>query len=47
MDETNVGENEDIVTSGSKAGLHNLESSKGQIININLPRAAKVYFISM
>ena len=43
MDETNVGENEDIVTSGSKAGLHNLESSKGQIININLPWAAKFY----
>jgi len=31
----------------SKAGLHNSESSKGQIININLARAAEVYFISM
>jgi len=28
-------------------GLHNSGSSKGQIININLLRAAKVYFISM
>ena len=27
--------------------LHNSESSKGQIININLPPAANVYFISM
>jgi len=31
----------------STAGLHNSESSKGHIININVPRAAKVYFISM
>jgi len=30
-----------------RTGLHNSESSKGQVININLPRAAKVYFISM
>jgi len=29
------------------AGLHNSEISKGQIININLPRAAKVYFTAM
>jgi len=29
------------------AGLHNSESSKGQIININLRRAANVYFILM
>jgi len=27
------------------AGLHNSESSKGQIININLPWATEVYFI--
>jgi len=26
---------------------HNLESSKGQIINTNLPRTANVYFIWM
>jgi len=31
----------------SKAGLHNSETSEGQIMNINLPRASKVYFISM
>jgi len=30
-----------------KAGLHNSESSKGQIINKNLPQDAKVYIISM
>jgi len=30
-----------------RLGLHNSESSKGQIIKINLPRAAKVYLISM
>jgi len=30
-----------------KADLYNSGSSKGQIININLPRAAKVYLISM
>jgi len=29
------------------AGLHNSESSKGQIVNINLPWAAKDYFITM
>jgi len=29
-----------------RTGLHN-SSSKGQIISTNLPRAAKVYFISM
>ena len=28
-------------------GLHNPESSKGLLININLPRAANIYFISM
>jgi len=28
-------------------GLHNSESSKGQIINMNLLQATKVYFISM
>jgi len=28
-----------------RTGQHNSESSKGQIININLPRVAKVYFI--
>jgi len=26
------------------AGLHNSESSKGQMISINLPRAAKIIF---
>jgi len=31
----------------SRAGLHNSECSKNQIININLPRAAKVYSILM
>ena len=30
-----------------RTGQHNSESSKGQIININLPRAANVYFIWM
>jgi len=30
-----------------RTGLHNSRNSKGQIININLPRAAKVYFTSM
>jgi len=28
-----------------RAGLHNSESSKGQIININWPQATKVCFI--
>ena len=28
-------------------GLHNSESWKGQIININFPRATNIYFISM
>jgi len=28
-----------------RAGLHNSESSRGQIININWPRATKVCFI--
>jgi len=35
------------IASGPKPGLHNSESSKGQIININLPQAAKDYLISM
>jgi len=30
-----------------RLGLHNSESSMGQMINKDLPRAAKVYFISM
>jgi len=28
-----------------RTGQYNSESSKGQIINMNLPRAANVYFI--
>jgi len=30
-----------MLRSPFKPGLHNSENSKGQIININLPRAAK------
>jgi len=30
-----------------RTGLHNSESSKGEIININLPRVANVYLIWM
>jgi len=29
--------------SSFSAGLHNSESSKGQVIKINVPQAAKVY----
>jgi len=30
-----------------RTGQHNSESSKGQIITVNLPRATNVYFIWM
>ena len=37
----------DVCQACTTRNLHNSESSKGQIININLPRAAKIYFISV
>jgi len=36
-----------MIRAAIKAGMHNSKSSKSQIININLPRVAKIYFISM